>query len=343
MPPAPTKPILSMGDRSPAEGDRPRIDRAIEGRGLGGHALGGEGLVRSVAAPACRRRRRVRRGAVARASARPSASPGSARKGMVGAERLDRAARCGSQRQAGRGTSPPARRAGGPRSGTAARAGRRPPSGRRRRRDGRGRRWRRSPAASASHAARSGPSPTSRSRGRRPRACSARTARTRVRWSFWGVKRPTQRRRGASSGMPERRAGLGAGADDGRRLDAVPDHDETGAGAEAGERRRPGRRRRLRDRDEGVDGCRGRGVIRLLGGLGDEPRQVLGPHNAHARSGAGGGKRLALPADAGVDVQEAGAARRRGGRPRRRRSPRRGRRAPGARHEAPPPPRGRRG
>ena len=105
----------------------------------------------------------------------------------------------------------------------------------------------------------------------------------------------------------ERRAGLGAGADDGRRLDAVLDHNETGAEAEAGACRLPGRRRRLRNRDEGVDGLGGRGVVRLLGGIGDEPRQVLGPHDAYARGGAGGGKGVALPADPGVDVQEAGA------------------------------------
>ena len=105
----------------------------------------------------------------------------------------------------------------------------------------------------------------------------------------------------------ERRAGLGAGAVDARRLDAVADHGKSRADAEAGARGHPGRGRRLGDGDEGIDGRGGGGVVRLLRGIGDEPRQVLGPHDRHARGGAGGRKGVALPADPGVHVQEAGA------------------------------------
>ena len=105
----------------------------------------------------------------------------------------------------------------------------------------------------------------------------------------------------------QRRAGLGAGAADGRGLHAVADHGEAGGGAEAGEHGGPGRRCGVRDGDEGVHGPGGGRVVGFLRGVGDEPWQVLGPNDAHARGGAGGGEPQPFPADAGVDVQQAGA------------------------------------
>ena len=316
MPPAPTKPTLSMGMAILLRKGAAAHDRAVERRGLGGHALGGEGLFVASPPGLARRRRAGAASAAARASARSSASPGSARKGWSAPSASTALVDPGrDDRQAERH-----RLEHHERQALEARGEREEVGGGHQ-------------VADVVAVAEEGDGGAALRLGLAGGALGALADEEQTGAQAAGVKRAHGPDQGALVLLggeaadaeeerrvlrdAERRAGLGAGADDGRRLDAVPDRDEPGAGAEAGERRRPGRRRRLRDRDEGVDGRGGRGVVRLLGGIGDEPRQVLGPHDAHARGGAGARQGRGPPSRCRRGRAGGRGARRRGGRPRR--------------------------
>ena len=102
---------------------------------------------------------------------------------------------------------------------------------------------------------------------------------------------------------PEPLAYLAPRKPSGRRQHPVRDGGKPRPRPKPGQRRPPGRGGGVGHRDERIDARRRAGVVLLLPGIGDEPRQMLGPH--HRRSCCATLKRqaLTLPADAGMDMQ----------------------------------------